>query len=74
MPFSTSFYIEKSQPLPKENLEGRYQQNQPLPEEELEDRDQQLALNVIKQKCNFVPEHVEKRTLYNPSNPDISMV
>lgn len=74
MPFSTSLFIEHNKPLPEENLESRDQQNQPLPEEDLEDRDQRLALNVIKQKCNFVPEHVEKRTLYDPSNPDISMV
>ena len=35
--------------------------------------DQQLALYVLRQ-FKLVPEHVEKRTLYNPMIPDISQV
>ena len=50
------------------------EQGLPLPEEDLGDSDQRLALHVIKNKCNFVPEHVEERTLYNPVTPHIPVV
>ena len=45
-----------------------------LPVDDLGDPKQRLALHVVKNKCNFVPEHVEERTLYNPVTPNISMV
>ena len=48
--------------------------DRPLPEDDLGDKEQRLALYVIKEKCNFVPEHIEERTLYNPIIPHISMV
>ena len=48
--------------------------NRTLPEEDLGDEEQRLALHVIKEKCNFVPEHVEKRTLRNFMTQNISMV
>ncbi len=41
--------------------------------EDLGDADQRLALYILSQK-NFVPEHVESRTLYNPMQPHISQV
>ena len=45
-----------------------------LPVDDLGDSEQRLALHVVKNKCNFVPEHVEERTLYNPVTPHIPMV
>ncbi|CAI8014042.1 Myoferlin [Geodia barretti] len=51
----------------------RYEHDRPLPEDDLGDKEQRLALYVIKEKCNFVPEHIEERTLYNPIIPHISM-
>ena len=42
--------------------------------DDLGDVDQRLALYVIKNKCQFVPEHIEERTLYNPVTPHIPMV
>ena len=45
-----------------------------LPKEDIGDPKQRLALHVIKTECKFVPEHVEKRTLYNPLTPGIRQV
>ena len=45
-----------------------------LPTDDIGDPDQRLALHIIKSKCNFVPEHVEQRTLYNPVTPHIPQV
>lgn len=45
-----------------------------LPTDDIGDPDQRLALYIIKSKCNFVPEHMEQRTLYNPVTPHIPQV
>jgi len=45
-----------------------------LPKEDIGDPKQRLALHVIKTECKFVPEHVEKRALYNPLTPGIPQV
>jgi hypothetical protein len=51
----------------------QFERGRTLPDDDLGDPDQRLALYVIKNKCNFVPEHVEERTLYNPVTPHIPM-
>lgn len=50
------------------------EQGHVLPKEDIGDPKQRLALHVIKAECKFVPEHVEKRTLYNPISPKVPQV